>query len=199
MVWKKNRNKHFLKNKLRLNRKALRKGDNDNFDHEVESFKNLYVSQLKENKESQEGDYKDVVLSSKGILEPMNQVERENKGRKRCHKVYDKTVRPIKVHVRKMTLEGNSMSIVEGRLSRLAPPGEYIASKSFLKENLLIAESLVTVTKGKSIPLLIVNTCDDAVILQDNHMISQIERYEPEGVVKESFVCSLVDIRLKGS
>ena len=62
-----------------------------------------------------------------------------------------------------------------------------------MKENLLIAESLVTVTIGKSIPLLIVNPCDDAVILQDNHMISQIERYEPEGVVKESFVCSLVD------
>ena len=62
-----------------------------------------------------------------------------------------------------------------------------------MKGNLLIAESLVTVTKGKSIPLLIVNPCDDAVILQDNHMISQIERYEPEGVVKESFVCSLVD------
>ena len=61
-----------------------------------------------------------------------------------------------------------------------------------MKENLLIAESLVKVTKGKSIPLLIVNPCDDAVILQDNHMISQIERYEPEGVVKESFVCSLV-------
>ena len=46
---------------------------------EVESFKILYGSQVKENKESQEGDYKDVVLSSKGITEPMNQVERENK------------------------------------------------------------------------------------------------------------------------
>ena len=86
----------------------------------------MYVSQLKENKESHEGDYKDVVLSSKDIMEPMNQVKRENKGRKRRHKVYDKTVRPIKVHVRKMTLEGNSMSIVEGRLSRLTPPGEYL-------------------------------------------------------------------------
>ena len=193
VVWKENKNEHYLKNKLRLNRKALRKGDNDNFDYEVESFKLMYVSQLKENKESHEGDYKDADLSSKGIMEPMNQVERENKGRIRCHKVYDKTVRPIKVHVRKMTLEGNSMSIVEGRLSRLTPPGEYIVSKSILKENLLIAESLVTVTKGKSIPLLIVNPCDDAVILQDNHMISQIERYDPEGVVKESFVCSLVD------
>ena len=193
VVWKENKNKHYLKNKLRLNRKALRKGDNDNFDYEVESFKLMYVSQLQENKESHEGDYKDADLSSKGIMEPMNQVERENKGRKRRHKVYDKTVRPIKVHVRKMTLEGNSMSIVEGRLSRLTPPGEYIVSKSILKENLLIAESLVTVTKGKSIPLLIVNPCDDAVILQDNHMISQIERYDPEGVVKESFVCSLVD------
>ena len=193
MAWKENKNEHYLKNKLRLNRKALRKGDNDNFDCEVESFKLMYVSQLKENKESHEGDYKDADLSSKGIMEPMNQVERENKGRKRRQKVYDKTVRPIKVHVRKMTLEGNSMSIVEGRLSRLTPPGEYIVSKSILKENLLIAESLVTVTKGKSIPLLIVNPCDDAVILQDNHMISQIERYDPEGVVKESFVCSLVD------
>ena len=193
MVWKENKNEHYLKNKLRLNRKALRKGDNDNFDCEVESFKLMYVSQLKENKESHEGDYKDADLSSKGIMEPMNQVERENKGRKRRQKVYDKTVRPIKVLVRKMTLEGNSMSIVEGRLSRLTPPGEYIVSKSILKENLLIAESLVTVTKGKSIPLLIVNPCDDAVILQDNHMISQIERYDPEGVVKESFVCSLVD------
>ena len=193
VVWKENKNEHYLKNKLRLNRKVLRKGDNDNFDYEVESFKLMYVSQLKENKESHEGDYKDADLSSKGIMEPMNQVERENKGRKRRHKVYDKTVRPIKVHVRKMTLEGNSMSIVEGRLSRLTPPGEYIVSKSILKENLLIAESLVTVTKGKSIPLLIVNPCDDAVILQDNHMISQIERYDPEGVVKESFVCSLVD------
>ena len=87
------------------------------------------------------------------------------------------------------------MSIAERRLSGLAPPGEYIVSKSFLKENLLIAESLVTVTRGKSIPLLIVNPCDDAVILQDNHMISQIERYEPEGVVKESFVCSLVALK----
>ena len=193
VVWKENKNEHYPKNKLRLNRKALRKGDNDNFDYEVESFKLMYVSQLQENKESHEGDYKDADLSSKGIMEPMNQVERENKGRKRRHKVYDKTVRPIKVHVRKMTLEGNSMSIVEGRLSRLTPPGEYIVSKSILKENLLIAESLVTVTKGKSIPLLIVNPCDDAVILQDNHMISQIERYDPEGVVKESFVCSLVD------
>ena len=193
VVWKENKNEHYPKNKLRLNRKALRKGDNDNFDYEVESFKLMYVSQLQENKGSHEGDYKDADLSSKGIMEPMNQVERENKGRKRRHKVYDKTVRPIKVHVRKMTLEGNSMSIVEGRLSRLTPPGEYIVSKSILKENLLIAESLVTVTKGKSIPLLIVNPCDDAVILQDNHMISQIERYDPEGVVKESFVCSLVD------
>ena len=193
VVWKENKNEHYLKNKLRLNRKALRKGDNDNFDYEVESFKLMYVSQLKENKKSHEGDHKDADLSSKGIMEPMNQVERENKGCKRRHKVYDKTVRPIKVHVRKMTLEGNSMSIVEGRLSRLTPPGEYIVSKSFLKENPLIAESLVTVTNGKSISLLIVNPCDDAVILQDNHMISQIERYEPEGVVKESFVCSLVD------
>ena len=57
----------------------------------------------------------------------------------------------------------------------------------------MIAESLVTVTKGKSISLLIFNPCDDAVILQDNHLISQIERYDPEGVVKESFVCSLLD------
>ena len=193
VVWKENKNEHYIKNKLRLNRKALRKGDNDNFDYEVESFKLMYVSQLKEKKESHEGDYKDADLSSKGIMEPMNQVERENKVCKRRYKVYDKTVRPIKVHVRKMTLEGNSMSIVEGRLSRLTPPGEYIVSKSFLKENLLIAESLVKVTKGKSIPLLIVNPCDDAVILQDNHMISQIERYDPEGVVKESFVCLLVD------
>ena len=193
VVWKENKNEHYLKNKLRLNRKALRKGDNDNFDYEVESFKLMYVSQLKENKDSHEGDYKDADLSSKGIMEPMNQVERENKGRKRRHKVYDKTVRPIKVHGRKMTLEGNSMSIVESRLSRLTPPGEYIVSKSILKENLLIAESLVKVNKGKSIPLLIVNPCDDAVILQDNHMISQIERNDPEGVVKESFVCSLVN------
>ena len=42
-----------------MNRKALRKGDNDNFDYEVESFKLMYVSQLQENKESHEGDYKD--------------------------------------------------------------------------------------------------------------------------------------------
>ena len=80
VVWKENKNKHYLKNKLRLNRKALRKGDNDNFDYEVESFKLMYVSQLQENKESHEGDYKDADLSSKGIMEPMNQVERENKG-----------------------------------------------------------------------------------------------------------------------
>ena len=79
------------------------------------------------------------------------------------------------------------MSIVKGRLSRLTPSGEYILAKSFLKENLLITESLVTVTIGNSIPLLIVNPCDDAVILQDNHnMISQIKMYEPEGVLKES-------------
>ena len=45
VVWKENKNKHYLKNKLRLNRKALRKGDNDNFDYEVESFKLMYVSQ----------------------------------------------------------------------------------------------------------------------------------------------------------
>ena len=48
VVWKENKNKHYLKNKLRLNRKALRKGDNDYFDYEVESFKNLYVFQLKD-------------------------------------------------------------------------------------------------------------------------------------------------------
>ena len=124
VVWKENKNKHYLKNKLRLNRKALRKGDKDNFDYEVESFNLMYVSQLKENKESHEGDYKDADLSSKGIMEPMNQVEGGKKWRKRRHKVYDKTVRPIKVHVRKMTLDENSMGIVEGRLSRLTPPGE---------------------------------------------------------------------------
>ena len=83
VVWKENKNEHYPKNKLRLNRKALRKGDNDNFDYEVESFKLMYVSQLQENKESHEGDYKDADLSSKGIMEPMNQVERENKGRKK--------------------------------------------------------------------------------------------------------------------
>ena len=36
VVWKENKNEHYPKNKLRLNRKALRKGDNDNFDYEVE-------------------------------------------------------------------------------------------------------------------------------------------------------------------
>ena len=44
VVWKENKNEHYLKNKLRLNRKALRKGDNDNFDYEVESFKLMCFS-----------------------------------------------------------------------------------------------------------------------------------------------------------
>ena len=81
VVWKENKNKHYLKNKLRLNRKALKKGDNDNFDYEVESFKLMYVSQLKENKESHEGDYKDVVLSSKGIKGPIHDSDLQSQPR----------------------------------------------------------------------------------------------------------------------
>ena len=96
VLWKENKNRHYIKNKLRLDRKALRKGDHGSFNHKIEGFKEIYGSQVKENREFQEGDYKDVFLSSKGFMDPMNQVKRENQGRERRHKVNDKRVKPIK-------------------------------------------------------------------------------------------------------